>query len=354
MKKKTTFTSIATSTLTILVAFLIAISSGNNKIVKPVNAEGDNVSNVVDLTSNAPNYAKDWKSTWSTSWTGSLNVPCSERVITSLDLEDNNADYSLEFIAAKNNGGISFRDTDFKIASIDSKTRFELHDYSKYIKSISWRLDYDSSDIGNTRSLSLYKNRDASGEPYQTLTGKYKEKGDLTVSFSDNEDERINAVVFKDLDNSNNNSRLPLFIEANNFEYELATASSTQQATFFSEAFLREMTCDGINSITNDVWDVFTTRINTMSAEALDILEESKADKSSESVIEQAMARYDLIAAKYNKDDFLNRGIVYSNLLGFFGMKDGNSSVAPVIIIAATASVILLSTLLIIKKKKHK
>lgn len=354
MKKKTTFTSIATSTLTILVAFLIAISSGNNKIVKHVNAEGDNVSNVVDLTSNAAIYAKDWKSTWSTSWTGLPNVPCFERVITSLNLEDNNADYTLEFNAAKNDGGISFRDPDYKIASIDSNTRFELHDYSKYIKSISWRLNYDSSNVGDTRSLSLYKNRDASGEPYQTLIGENHKKGNLTVSFTDNEDERINAVVFKDLDNSGNNSRLPLYIEANNFEYELATASSTQQATFFSEAFLREMTCDGINSITNDVWDVFATRINTMSMEALDILEESKADKSSESVIEQAMARYDLIAAKYNKDDFLNRGIVYSNLLGFFGMKDGNSSVAPVIIIAATASVILLSTLLIIKKKKHK
>lgn len=353
MKKKAIFTSITTSTLTILVAFLIAVSNGKSKIVKPVYAEGNNVSNVVDLTNNAANYAKDWTSTWSTSWTGLPNVPCSERIITSLDLLDDNANYSLEFNAIKNNGGISFRDTDYKIASINSNTRFELHDYSKYIKSISWRLDYDSSNVGDTRSLSLYKNRDASGEPYQTVIGENYKKGDLTVSFSDNDDETINAVVFKDLDNSSNNSRLPLYIEADSFEYELATASSTQQATFFSEAFLREMTCDGINNITNDVWDVFTTRIKTMSKEALEILETSNADKTSESVIEQAMARYDLIAAKYNKGDFLNRGIVYSNLMGFFGMKDENKSFVPVIIIATTASVILLSTLLIIKKKKH-
>lgn len=161
----------------------------------------------------------------------------------------------------------------------------------------------------------------------------------LEYTFNPDSPSYLNAVTFSDVDSTSGMVHF-LKLPENNLTFEYATAPAEQQAIFFSEAFLREMTCDGIGSITNDVWNTFNSRISTMSAEALTVLKTAVANEASDSVIEQAMARYDLIASKYEKANFLNRETAHSaNRLGSI-INDQNNTLLIIMLFSACVLVV--------------
>ena len=81
------------------------------------------------------------------------------------------------------------------------------------------------------------------------------------------------------------------------------------------ENFLDQITCDGVGSITDDSkWDDLGIEFLNLDEDLRNIAAEATANKDSDSVIEQAMARYDLILRKYGigtgagqHEDFIER-----------------------------------------------
>ena len=77
------------------------------------------------------------------------------------------------------------------------------------------------------------------------------------------------------------------------------------------ENFLDTITCDGVGSITSDSdWDDLGIAFLDLNDDLKTLAAKATANKDSDSVIEQAMARYDLIIRKYGTsahDDFIGR-----------------------------------------------
>ena len=130
--------------------------------------------------------------------------------------------------------------------------------------------------------------------------------------------------------------------------------------------FLSQITCDGGNpgSITDDSkWGDLGTAFAALDEDLRDIAANATADKNSSSVIEQAMARYDLILRKYGigtgegqHTDFIGRfgvGTVNGPLNATMVQPVTNSSSSTiVIVVVALTSITSIGVLLVIKRKR--
>ena len=84
------------------------------------------------------------------------------------------------------------------------------------------------------------------------------------------------------------------------------------------------------------------------------ILAEAEGDKTSADVVEQAMARYDLLTAKYNLNNFINGRNPSSGARGISLFGNTNTSIVVIsCIVAASVSALAAGLILTIKKKKH-
>ena len=132
------------------------------------------------------------------------------------------------------------------------------------------------------------------------------------------------------------------------------------------ENFLTQITCDGGNpgSITDDSnWDDLGIAFLDLDEDLRDIAANANADKTSASVIEQAMARYDLILRKYGigtgtgqHEDFIGRfgvgkvnGPLNASRISFDSNSNGSTAI---IIVVSLVSITSLGVLLVIKRKR--
>lgn len=333
MKTKTIYTALVVG-LTVLVLGAASINAVKTDKTSAAVAQEEEIDTsdwtaTIDLKGKIATYGASWpKYGW-----GAFNASSGslvEATVQSNEFNTNMVDSTIEI--TKNNqdidvGGIG-RMQDWDTIIYNAKFTWQLNNYSRYISSISFITGKTGGSQANN-SINLYTNRDASGEPVANF------KTDSTITLS-NTDSSINAVSFVD-----NPSDVYSWYGYSNFTYTVSYVTDpTQQAKFFSEAFLREMTCDGLGSITNDVWGTFNSRISTMSADALTVLKSAVANEASDSVIEQAMARYDLIANKYGKANFLNRETVHSaNRLGSI-INDQNNTLLIIMLFSACVLVV--------------
>ena len=84
------------------------------------------------------------------------------------------------------------------------------------------------------------------------------------------------------------------------------------QAESYAEMFLESMTCDGKGAITavEGTWETLSELYADLSDSDKGILKQANANKDSESLVEQAVARYDYIVGKYGVEqypDFMGR-----------------------------------------------
>lgn len=127
------------------------------------------------------------------------------------------------------------------------------------------------------------------------------------------------------------------------------------------ESFLTTITCDGVGSITDDSkWDDLGLEFLDLSEELRNLAAAATANKDSESVIEQAMARYDLIIRKYGTsahDEFIGRfgpGTVNGPLGSALISKLVSSSGTSIAIIAISAvSLAAIGGYFLFRKKKE-
>ena len=197
--------------------------------------------------------------------------------------------------------------------------------------------------------LNLYTDRDALTTPVMSGNASFNP----TMTFTNNSSIMTNTICIVDTPTKTTDH-----YAFNTLSYTLGYINNaTTQATFFAEAFLREMVCDGVGLVAplETTWNAFKDRISNMSEEALELLKISSSNQLSESVIEQALARYDLIATKYDYDNFLNRDNIVSHsniLLTPFGSNNQNNTS----ILALLFSCIVIcgvSLIVIIKKRKE-
>lgn len=127
------------------------------------------------------------------------------------------------------------------------------------------------------------------------------------------------------------------------------------------ESFLTTITCDGVGSITDDSkWDDLGLEFLDLSEELRNLAAAATANKDSESIIEQAMARYDLIIRKYGTsahDEFIGRfgpGTVNGPLGSALISKLVSSSGTSIAIIAISAvSLAAIGGYFLFRKKKE-
>lgn len=92
----------------------------------------------------------------------------------------------------------------------------------------------------------------------------------------------------------------------------------------------------------------------TLPAAQKTILAEAEGDKTSVDVVEQAMARYDLLTAKYNLNNFINGRNPSSGARGISLFGNTNTSIVVIsCIVAASVSTLAAGLILTIKKRKH-
>ena len=100
-----------------------------------------------------------------------------------------------------------------------------------------------------------------------------------------------------------------LYLDEVTFYFEEPEPS---QAESYAEMFIEFMTCDGKGAITaaQGTWETLSERYANLSDSDKRILKEATPDENSESLIEQAVARYDYIVGKYGVEqypDFMGR-----------------------------------------------
>ena len=136
--------------------------------------------------------------------------------------------------------------------------------------------------------------------------------------------------------------------------------------------FLSQITCTGATqenpngAITSDTnWDDLGLEFLDLDPDLIDIAKTANANKDSSNVIEQAMARYDLILRKYGigngagqHDDFIGRfsegGANYnSSNVSFFETNNGGSNTSIIITVISVLSLTALGGFFFIKKRKE-
>ena len=138
------------------------------------------------------------------------------------------------------------------------------------------------------------------------------------------------------------------------------------------ENFLAQITCTGATqqnpdgAITSDTnWGTLGTAFAGLDPDLREIAQKASADKDSESVIEQAMARYDLILRKYGigtgagqHTDFIGRfsvgGANYSAAANFgVDVTDNNSASTFLIIILSVVGVVTIGGYFLLRRRKE-
>lgn len=97
-----------------------------------------------------------------------------------------------------------------------------------------------------------------------------------------------------------------------NYVYIEYASVEPSQAESYAEMFLESMTCDGKGAITavEGTWETLSELYADLSDSDKGILKQANANKDSESLVEQAVARYDYIVGKYGVEqypDFMGR-----------------------------------------------
>ena len=127
-------------------------------------------------------------------------------------------------------------------------------------------------------------------------------------------------------------------------------------AISFSSYFLNNVTCDasGETPPTGVEWSTIESKYNLLFISDQSTLLSSSADKSG-TEIEQAMAKYDYIVAKYGVDEYKDFITREPEPLLIATSNDIDASYNVIIVISViTASSVLLCTCILIKKIKHK
>lgn len=128
------------------------------------------------------------------------------------------------------------------------------------------------------------------------------------------------------------------------------------------ESFLSTITCDGSGAITDDSkWDDLGIEFLDLDEDLRKIAAEATANKDSSNVIEQAMARYDLIIRKYGTsahDDFIGRfgeGKINGPLnsgSAILGNVVGNASTVAIIIVVSAITLTSIGGYFFIRRRK--
>ncbi|MCR4562972.1 MAG: hypothetical protein K5694_07220, partial [Bacilli bacterium] len=260
-------TVLVSSTLLIATALIGAIAgvNGTSRVASVKAANNDvGVSKTVNLLTNIGTYGTSLIHTWSSTWQGTTPSGYSTTTVKSNAIDDTMVDSILDISAYVSGGGITVNSTDTsQVAVRNAKVTWELTDYSRYIKNIEWTLNStDLAGYNQKHTLALYTNRDLSGTAFDTKNGNYANP--ISVSMSDSTNETINAVSFVDKDDATTSTHF--LIQANNMTYTLGEVTSlAQQATFFLEAFYREVPCVQGTAPSDDIWTTFQGRTSTIS-----------------------------------------------------------------------------------------
>lgn len=355
MKHKKILTAISLSLIGIISFSAISLSVINSVkteldtitgVKKEINTDDISVTNI-DLRAKAPEYGLNYPvfNGW-----GAFNASTTgvtEDVIDYTEINNSLVDSTFEIKMHNPElgvGGIARQG--YNLAIYNSKLIYQINDYSRYIKSIT----ITTGNNGSTSSvLNLYTDRDALTTP--VMSGNVGS----TMKFEIENDNPImtNAVCIVDTPTKTTDH-----YAFNSLSYTLGYINdATTQATFFAEAFLREMVCDGVGLVAplERTWNAFKDRISNMSEDALELLKTSSSNQLSESVIEQALARYDLIASKYDYANFLNRDNVVSQsniFLTPFGSNNQNNTSILALLFSCIA-ICGVSLIVIIKKRKE-
>lgn len=128
------------------------------------------------------------------------------------------------------------------------------------------------------------------------------------------------------------------------------------------ESFLSTITCDGSGAITDDSkWDDLGIEFLDLDEDLRNIAAEATANKDSSNVIEQAMARYDLIIRKYGTsahDDYIGRfgeGKINGPLDSartILGNINGNASTVAIIIVVSAITLTSIGGYFFIRRRK--
>lgn len=277
-----------------------------------------------------------------------------EHTVSGLEVNTSMVDSTFGFKNAYGNGfGIKRAgDTKYDVYMKKCIVSWELNDYSKYIQTVRWDIKNTGYKYGHPEYIiRLYGNAAGTGAAIDAESvSQVNTEGTRAVQMTNNTDETINSVSFKqDYQDFNYGFE--------NISYILGDASDTQQTKFFSKAFLEQFTCDGVGSVTaaENTWSTFASRISTMSANAKSILE---GDSSTDQVVIDALARYDLVIRKYGTSqyaDFLNRfggnyepsGLFMSNFL-----SDG-TGVTMTIVLVSLVSLTIVAGFFFVKRRKE-
>ncbi len=124
-----------------------------------------------------------------------------------------------------------------------------------------------------------------------------------------------------------------------NFFRKTTTTSSSETAETFASAFLSAITCDSTGAsaptfASGYSWSELSSQFSALDSTYQSTLQNADANESG-TTIEQAMARYDYIVAKYSYDNFINRTI--SNSANRMNMLDNSSAINILVVFGVTA-----------------
>ena len=143
----------------------------------------------------------------------------------------------------------------------------------------------------------------------------------------------------------------------NNTTYELVastkisiTGQNTAEA--FATTFLASMTCDSTGAtapVFTKTWAELKTAYQALPGEEQDILEFASANENG-TTIEQAMARYNYLVAKYGYENFISRTI--PSLSNRMSMVDNNQVIIMTVAIVVSLSLTAAGTVIFVRKRK--
>lgn len=144
--------------------------------------------------------------------------------------------------------------------------------------------------------------------------------------------------------------------------YSISIRYLDYQLESWCAKFLSQIVCDGVDAIVDDSnWDDLGIEFLYLPEDLQDIAATATANKDSESVIEQAMARYDIIVRKYGTsthDDFIGRfgeGKI-NGTISSYSLPSSNitaKTIILIIIISVITSSFVVAFLLLRKYRKH-
>ena len=126
----------------------------------------------------------------------------------------------------------------------------------------------------------------------------------------------------------------------------------TETAETFATTFLASMTCDSTGAtapVFTKTWAELKTAYQALPGEEQDILEFASANENG-TTIEQAMARYNYLVAKYGYENFIGRTI--PSLSNRMNMVDNNQVIIMTVAIIVILSLTATGTVIFVRKRK--